>query len=94
MGAGKSTLGPPLADRLGRMFVSVDAVVEERVGRSIAEIFESHGEAAFRELEEEAALDVLSRRPPAVVELGGGALGIRCARTRRSPSTRSRSIWT
>jgi len=75
MGAGKSTLGPPLADRLGRTFVSVDSVVEERVGRSVAEIFESHGEAAFRELEEEAALDVLSRRPPVVVELGGGALG-------------------
>ena len=74
MGAGKSTLGPSLADRLGRPFVSVDAVVEERVGRSIAEIFELDGEAAFRALEEEAALDVLSRRPPAVVELGGGAL--------------------
>ena len=80
MGAGKSTLGPLLADRLGRMFVAVDAVVEQRVGSSIAEIFESHGEAAFRELEEEAALDVLSRRPPAVVELGGGAVG--SARTR------------
>ena len=93
MGAGKSTLGPPLADRLGRTFVSVDAVVEERVGRSIAEIFESDGEAAFRALEEEAALDVLSRRPPAVVELGGGA-SHPVARTRHSPSTRSRSTWT
>ena len=75
MGAGKSTLGPPLAERLGREFVSVDEVVEERVGLSIVEIFESRGESAFRALEEEAARDVLSRRPPAVVELGGGGLG-------------------
>jgi shikimate kinase/3-dehydroquinate synthase len=75
MGAGKSTLGPPLAERLGRVFVAIDEVVEERAGMSIADVFESQGEAAFRTLEEEAALDVLSRRTPAVVELGGGALG-------------------
>ena len=75
MGAGKSTLGPLLADRLGRSFVSVDAVVEQRVGTSVANLFKTRGEAAFRELEEEAALDVLSRSEPTVVELGGGALG-------------------
>ena len=75
MGAGKTTLGPVLAERLGREFVSVDPVVEERAGTSIAEIFATRGEGVFRELEENAALDVLSRRPPAVVELGGGALG-------------------
>ncbi|MGH3134245.1 MAG: bifunctional shikimate kinase/3-dehydroquinate synthase [Gaiellaceae bacterium] len=75
MGAGKSTLGPVLAERLGRAFVSIDALVEERTGSSVAELFSERGEAAFRELEEAAALDVLTRRPLAVVELGGGALG-------------------
>jgi 3-dehydroquinate synthetase/shikimate kinase len=75
MGAGKSTLGPQLAERLGRPFVSIDAVVEERTGRTVAEIFDEDGEAAFRELERNAAADVLDRRPPIVVELGGGALG-------------------
>jgi 3-dehydroquinate synthetase/shikimate kinase len=55
--------------------VSVDAAVEGRLGASIAELFETRGEAAFRELEAEAAREVLSRQPPAVVELGGGALG-------------------
>ena len=75
MGAGKSTLGPPLAERLGRQFVSVDAVVEERAGAPVADLFEAGGEPAFRTLEEEAALEVLSRRPAAVVELGGGAVG-------------------
>ena len=75
MGAGKSTLGPAVAERLGREFASVDAIVEERAGALVADVFETRGDAAFRTLEEEAALDVLSRRPPAVVELGGGALG-------------------
>jgi 3-dehydroquinate synthetase/shikimate kinase len=82
MGAGKSTLGPQLADRLGRAFVSIDAVVEQRVKMSVAGVFDAQGEAGFRALEEEAALDVLSRRPPAVVELGGGALA--SARTREA----------
>ncbi|HEY4620862.1 MAG TPA: bifunctional shikimate kinase/3-dehydroquinate synthase [Gaiellaceae bacterium] len=75
MGSGKSTLGPELARRLGRAFVSVDSLVEEQIGTTIAELFEERGEAAFRELEEQAALDVLGRREQAVVELGGGALG-------------------
>jgi shikimate kinase/3-dehydroquinate synthase len=75
MGAGKSTLGPLLAERLGRPFVSVDAVIEERAGSTVAEIFESRGEGEFRAREEEAALDVLVRAPLTVVELGGGALG-------------------
>ena len=82
MGAGKSTLGPQLADRLGRAFVSIDAVVEQRVKMSVAGVFDAQGEAGFRALEEEAALDVLSRRPPTVVELGGGALA--SARTREA----------
>jgi len=75
MGAGKSTLGPALAERLGRPFVSIDKVVEERAGSSVAEIFAARGEPAFRELEERAALELLGRRPLSVIELGGGGLG-------------------
>jgi len=82
MGAGKSTLGPALAERLGREFVSVDKVVEARTGAAVAEIFASRGEAEFRTLEEEAAVDALARRPLTVVELGGGALG--SVQTRRA----------
>jgi shikimate kinase / 3-dehydroquinate synthase len=74
MGAGKSTLGPAVSERLGRHFVSVDAVVEEQTGSSISEIFGEQGQAAFRELEERAAVEALTRRVPAVIELGGGAL--------------------
>jgi shikimate kinase / 3-dehydroquinate synthase len=75
MGAGKSTLGPELAARLGRPFVSVDAVVEERTGSTVAELFAEHGQDAFRGLEESVSVEALTRRMPAVVELGGGALG-------------------
>jgi shikimate kinase/3-dehydroquinate synthase len=82
MGAGKSTLGPALATRLGRPFVSVDALVEERLGRNIGVLFEEAGEAEFRRHEERAALDVLVRREPSVVEIGGGGLG--SERTRRA----------
>jgi shikimate kinase / 3-dehydroquinate synthase len=75
MGAGKSTLGPELAARLGRPFVSVDAVVEEETGSTIADLFAERGQEAFRELEERVAVEALARRVPSVVELGGGALG-------------------
>jgi shikimate kinase/3-dehydroquinate synthase len=80
MGAGKSTLGPELAELLGRPFVSVDAVVEERTGSVVAELFAERGQAAFRDLEERVAIEVLTRRLPAVVELGGGALGAETTR--------------
>jgi shikimate kinase/3-dehydroquinate synthase len=75
MGAGKTTLGPELAGRLGRSFVEVDEIVQERTGTSVSQLFAERGEAAFRELEEQVAMDVLSRGEKAVVELGGGALG-------------------
>ncbi len=75
MGAGKSTLGPELAARLERPFVSVDGVVEERAGATVEQVFATKGEVDFRELEERAAVDALGSRIPAVIELGGGALG-------------------
>ena len=74
MGAGKSTLGPVLAERIGREFHSVDAVIEERTDLRVADLFGERGEAGFRELEERVAGELLARRPPAVIELGGGAL--------------------
>jgi shikimate kinase / 3-dehydroquinate synthase len=74
MGAGKSTLGPDVARRLGRSFVSTDALVEETAGATVEQVFVERGEAGFRVLEEDAAAETLERRPPSVVELGGGAV--------------------
>lgn len=72
-GAGKSTVGAILARRLDLPLVDTDALVEERTGRSIPDIFVDDGEAAFRALEREAVLDAL-REEGAVLSLGGGAV--------------------
>lgn len=72
MGVGKSTVGPALAERLGRRFVDTDREIERRAGRRIAEIFAEEGEAAFRRLEAEAVED--AGAGGAVVALGGGAV--------------------
>ena len=84
-GSGKSTVGPRLAARLGREFVDVDRVIEERAGKPIAEIFVDDGEPAFRALEEATTIELLD--VPAVISLGGGAV-LSAAVRRPSPSTR------
>ena len=73
MGAGKSTLGAEVADRLGRPFVDLDDEIERVAGRSIPELFEA-GEPAFRAIEEGVAASVLRSPAPLVVALGGGAV--------------------
>lgn len=75
MGAGKSTLGTELAERLGRRFVDLDRRIEDEAGASIAELFAgSGGESAFRTRESSAALEALSVSQPLVLALGGGAV--------------------
>ena len=71
MGCGKSTVGARLADLLDRPFVDLDDVVEEMAGCTIARIFASDGEAAFRDLEAQALRSVADS---AVCALGGGAV--------------------
>jgi shikimate kinase len=72
-GAGKSTVGRLVAERLGVPFVDTDDVVEARAGRTIPEIFVEDGEPTFRDLERAAAVDVLASAD-GVVSLGGGAV--------------------
>ena len=74
MAAGKSTLGRGLAERIARPFVDLDRELERRAGASVAELFRDRGEAEFRGLEEELALEVLSSPRPSVVALGGGSV--------------------
>jgi shikimate kinase len=71
MCSGKSAVGRDLARRLGRPFVDLDDRVEKAAGRSIPELFESEGEAAFRAMERQALLAVASE-PSSVVACGGG----------------------
>ncbi len=73
MGVGKSTIGPALAQRLGRPFADSDAEVERRAGKSVAQIFADEGEAAFRALEA-SVVDEFARGEPVVAALGGGAI--------------------
>lgn len=72
MGAGKSSVGPRLAQRLGRPFVDADGEIERAAGAAVAEIFVSEGEAGFRRREREMVARWAGR--PAVVALGGGAI--------------------
>jgi len=73
MGAGKSTALVELAAH-GLHTVDADALIEERAGRPIPEIFESEGEEAFRELEREAVVGALADPTIDVLALGGGAV--------------------
>ncbi|HSZ42253.1 MAG TPA: shikimate kinase [Trebonia sp.] len=72
MGAGKTTVGRLLAEKLGVPFLDSDEVLQSRAGRQIREIFAADGEPAFRALEHAVIADLLAG-PDAVLGLGGGA---------------------
>jgi len=72
-GAGKSTVGTLLADRLGVGFTDTDALVESVAGKEVSEIFIEDGEPAFRDLERAAVARALADGS-GVVAVGGGAV--------------------
>ena len=72
-GAGKSTVGPLVADLLGAEFLDTDSVVEEMAGKPVGDIFVSDGEAVFRELERTAVARTVATHP-GILALGGGAV--------------------
>ncbi len=74
-GCGKTTIGKKLAKATGKMFVDADAVIVERAGKSIPEIFAEEGEVAFRKLENEVLADI-SKEKNQVIATGGGVVTI------------------
>lgn len=76
MGSGKTTVGRDLAWELGWTFADIDEEIETTQGITIAQIFDTHGEAEFRRIETEAIrrhVKLIERGRPSVVALGGGA---------------------
>lgn len=88
-GSGKSTVGRRLAVRLGREFVDVDSLIEDKAGKPIAEIFVDEGEAVFRADEQATTLELLDRTD-LVLSLGGGAV---LSETTRRALAGHRVVW-
>ena len=91
MGAGKSTLGAAAAERIGRPFVDVDALIEAERGATVAEVFDRDGEARFRELEEARSVSTLESPAPSVIALGGGA--VESERARDALAAHALTVW-
>ncbi len=83
MGAGKTTVGKMLADRLSWRFVDTDVLIEEREGKSINEIFKENGEEYFRELETAVIREISENcgKEGTVVSTGGGLVVRECNRS-------------
>ncbi|QOP16752.1 shikimate kinase AroK [Mycobacterium tuberculosis] len=80
-GSGKSTIGRRLAKALGVGLLDTDVAIEQRTGRSIADIFATDGEQEFRRIEEDVLRAALADHD-GVLSLGGGAVtspGVRAA---------------
>jgi len=74
MGAGKSTVGRAVAERLDRPFLDSDAVIERDAGIEIPRIFATKGEVWFRRTEERTIRGIVESSPHGVLAIGGGAI--------------------
>lgn len=90
MGVGKSTIGRRLAARLGLPFIDADEEIEKAAGMSVQEIFDRHGEAAFRDGERRVIARLIDGKPK-VIATGGGAFVN--DETRRLILDRATAIW-
>ena len=79
MACGKTTVGPLLAEKLGRPFIDLDVLIAAQAGCTIFEMVRQQGEAAFRALETDTLLRI-AQGEPAVIAPGGGAITIEANR--------------
>ncbi|OWR29884.1 shikimate kinase [Saccharibacillus sp. O23] len=73
MGAGKTTVGQLLAQKLGREFLDADLEIERLHGMPVTEIFKTMGEPAFRQMEKEYLVELCRTSREKIVSLGGGS---------------------
>jgi shikimate kinase len=71
-GAGKSTVGKALSEKLNREFLDTDVLIQDSTGKTVTDIFVVDGEEAFRAIELNVLADVL-KSENTVISLGGGA---------------------
>ena len=71
MGSGKTSAGTLAAKKLGMTFVDMDAMIEQRLGQTIAKVFEKKGEAFFRQRERELVRELTSTQDR-IIATGGG----------------------
>jgi shikimate kinase/3-dehydroquinate synthase len=90
MGAGKTTVGPLVAQRLGWTFLDLDDDIEAVTGRTVPEIFATDGETAFRAAER-AAAERAGSRERLVLATGGGAFTV--PETRRVLQQGALTVW-
>jgi shikimate kinase len=99
MGAGKTTLGKKLAQRMGFEFVDTDRVLVERTGVPVATVFEIEGEDGFRRREAGVIAEFAERRGVVVATGGGAVLAEENRRVMRAAGTviylraRLESLW-
>lgn len=74
MGAGKSTVGALVADRTGRRLVDVDRVIEQRTHKTVRELWEDGGEAAYRRMESDECVAALEAGDVVLATPGGAVL--------------------
>lgn len=72
MGAGKTTVGRVLSEKINTPFFDLDEIIEKKTGEKIDEIFKKHGETYFRKLESEVLRDTVRNNNNFVISTGGG----------------------
>ncbi len=90
MGAGKTSIGRRLADKMGLTFVDADTEIEKAAGKSIPDIFAEHGEAHFRDGERRVIARLLDNGKQ-VLATGGGAF--MNEETRKAIKAQAVSVW-